>query len=783
MGWAIFGHGRHILGMLSVLAMVLPAPAGAPPRPVLGDMQPRGLQIGATTHVVLTGTGLDDSLQLISSASDSMHVRVELADGNQAHLQITLDAEVEAGIYPLRVATEGGVSNTISIGIDRLPQIAFRESIDSLPVALHGRLGGHQVLQAHFSGIAGKRMVVDVEAQRLGSKLRPTLRIYSPANRLIGIAQPTQQMGGDARLDLKLPEDGSYRLELQDIVYDAGEANWFRLKLGDLKYADGVFPLAVSSAADAEVALVASNIHSDTKLLPSAAGTRSPLQVAWPDSSEMLYTGAAPLVHRSPWGVNEWTEEVVRLEPERLRAPLGINGRLSAPGEQDEYDVWVQPGEKLSIEVHADRWGSPLDAVLLVANPDGLTLAQADDQPDSADPRVDVDVPADVSRLRVRVSSRVVRGGERYVYRLSVGPRRRPPPVLEAELDGLNLPAGEVVVVPVQIDHRGEPRAMRLSLPAALEHVVEIDPRRLDATDELGLVCFSAAPTARGVFRGWVQADCQDCPADEPAWLTTGRFPGSDYQPHWRQELMIAVTAPSSLRLAWSDDEAEYLARGTTRPLAVRVERHAGVSGPVRLSLMSSQRPPQKQVEGLPQPDEARTLRLAESVVIPVEEDQSRVMLVTPADLPLHAWSFAVKAELLGADEQQVVAMAFTPLRRWTAIAPLRVTWDATSPLTLPAGELAGRVLKGRIERHPDFDFAVLVQLQGLSESETPPAVTVPAGESDFEITLTSATQSPMGEAKEVRLLATLVEPTEGNREISSQTDAVQLQVTAAASP
>ena len=44
-------------------------------------------------------------------------------------------------------------------------------------------------------------------------------------------------------------------------------------------------------------------------------------------------------------------------------------------GERDEFVVEVNPGSQLRVEVFADRWGSPLDAVLDVTTEDGVTSA------------------------------------------------------------------------------------------------------------------------------------------------------------------------------------------------------------------------------------------------------------------------------------------------------------------------------------------------------------------------------------------------------------------------
>ena len=250
--------------------------------PSLADIQPRGLQIGSTTRVVVTGTGLDESTRLILPCVPPIEVNVLSAAGNQAELQVQVDDPLPPGIYPVRVATQAGLSNPLSIGVDRLPQLEYRETVVALPVALHGRIQGNQVLQVQFPGHVGEHVVVDIEAQRLGSKLRPSLRLYSPTNRLIGIARPAKHLGGDARMELQLEADGSYRLELQDVVYNAAQPSWYRLKIGDLKYADSVFPLAVAAIVPAQVHLLSSNISDAAWVWPTAGRGSGWQRVAWP---------------------------------------------------------------------------------------------------------------------------------------------------------------------------------------------------------------------------------------------------------------------------------------------------------------------------------------------------------------------------------------------------------------------------------------------------------------------------------------------------------------------
>jgi hypothetical protein len=765
------------VALLVSLSWAVPAPI-----PSLADLQPRGLQIGGTTRIVAMGRGFDETVRPVLPLPDSVDVSVVSVEAERVELDVSVDGHASPGIYALWLATQAGLSNPLSVGLDRLPQKEYRSTVDALPVALYGRILGNQVLQTEFPGAVGQRVVVDVEAQRLGSNLRPMLRLYAPSRRLLAVARPTKRIGGDARLELQLPEAGIYRVELQDIVYQAADPSWFRLKIGDLSYADGVFPLAVPAGLPAPIRWLGGDLAADGWFRPAASRCCGEQSAGWPETNDRLLTGAAPRIHLSDWGVNELTESDVRSQSGPPRLPVGVSGCLAQPGEQDEYEVLAQPGSKLRMEVFADRWGSPLDALLVVASQDGKTLARADDQPGSSDPLVDVDVPADVSRLTVRVSSLVGRGGSDSVYRLAIAATRRDDPVLQMDSDRLNIPAGGRWVIPVNVDHRGAPRPLRLQLPETLDSVLTLAPSQLDATDEVGLVALEAQPSARGVYRAHLWADVLDASGTPPVCLLAAPFPGSDYQPHWRHELMIAVGGPSPLQLAWSadTDAPAYLAQGTTRRLGVQLQRADGGDGPARLSLVSSQPTPTKQVDNRQVEDPERALRLVDSVVVPAEQNRGELLLVTPADLPLHRWSFALQAELLGPDGQSVLARAFTPIRRWETIAPLQVALDGESTVAVTAGDESGVVLRGHVQRHPDFVFPVQLRLQGLAENDPQPMVTIPAHEDGFELTLKFAKDAPAREIKNVTVLATAAEPNEANRQIRAQSSPVTVQLKAA---
>jgi hypothetical protein len=127
--------------------------------------------------------------------------------------------------------------------------------------------------------------------------------------------------------------------------------------------------------------------------------------------------------------------EAIEVEPndepkaaQRLAgSAITVNGRLAKAGDVDGFAVALTRGQTLVADLEAERTlGSPMDAVLQVASPDGIVLAQDDDDV-GPDPRIVIEVPADGTYI-VRLfafptkpdSSIRFAGGSDFVYRLTL---------------------------------------------------------------------------------------------------------------------------------------------------------------------------------------------------------------------------------------------------------------------------------------------------------------------------------------------------------------------------
>ena len=194
------------------------------------------------------------------------------ATGKRIEVEITLPADISPCRAAFRIANSHGVSNPVYIGLDELNQLPFGPEIAEMPVALHGNLSGDTKLQTHFQGKKGQHLVIEIEARRLGANFDPVITLLDPRKIQAAWAQGRTALGGDARLETVLKADGTYTIELHDVLYRAGSPNQFRLKVGDLHYADLAFPLGMERGKEGQFELIG-NIPAEkahVRLAPSS---------------------------------------------------------------------------------------------------------------------------------------------------------------------------------------------------------------------------------------------------------------------------------------------------------------------------------------------------------------------------------------------------------------------------------------------------------------------------------------------------------------------------------
>ncbi len=631
--------------------------------PTVTSVSPRALQSGGTTLLTIDGANLLPAPRLLGSMPGLKQSLRSGGSAKRVQIEVSLESIVPAGFYQFRLANESGVSPPLVVAVDDLPQLPLAEKAASLPVALHGNVTGSMVARTSLEGKAGQRLVADVEARRIGAALSPVVRLYDANLVQLAYAQTTASLAGDARLDVVLPRDGNYTVEVHDALFRGANPGHFRLKLGDLHYADLAYPLGVQQGSRGALGFASSNLPADAKVELEGLIVSRAVAAPWPAAERIIGGRPWVVVSRLP----EIVEEALSSDAP-LQVPAAINGRLSQTGEEDRYSLAVTPGMKLKIEMHAAQAGSPVDGVLSIRNAQGGQLASSDDRPGTTDPGLDFTVPANVKQIVLAAKDLLGRGGQPFVYRVAVSDASQPDFTITVQEDRIEVPQRGTTLVRVKSTRSGYNGPIRLALEGLPEGVT-LSGAEIPAGANDALVSFTASDLSP--MQALVRLVGQTADRSVERVAEFPETPPTRHQPWLATELAAAVTPPSALEVAWKDVSTEdVLPLGGSVSSQVTAVRREGAKGQVRVSLISTQTVPKKQVLLQQIDDLERAVRLDATITLAGEQSESKAKILVPGDLPVQSYDLAIKAELLSADGKTVVASAVSPARRFKPAKP-----------------------------------------------------------------------------------------------------------------
>jgi hypothetical protein len=631
--------------------------------PVIKKLSVRGLQAGATTPIVIEGSELMPEAGLLMPVAGVTIQVKPTSTPERVEADVTVDAATPPGIYLLRSTSAKGVSNSIPVGIDTLPQTAFVPEISALPVAFTGDLAGSTIVATAFAGKKGQRVVIDVECRRLGSNFRPVVELIDARRVQVAWSKPLGAIGGDARCEAVLPADGRYTIELHDLVYGA-EPGAFRMKIGDLQYADLVFPLGVEKGKPAALEYLSTSFPAGTTAAADTAnvGTHP---APWPSSPGII--GTRPRLSVSDHA--EVTEQpIADANPQVLpTAPVAVSGKLLARGEHDRYRLPVTAGQKLRLELYSDRLGAPVDGVLAVLNEQGGQLATSDDQLGTKDPGLDFAVPEGVAAVLLDVRDVRGFGGPNNAYRLDVTRTDTPDFSLFITEDLRQIPAGGVSMLPVHAIRRGYDGPIKVTVQG-LAGVIAAEGEIPAGVNGM-LLNLTAPPSGATHSLITVVGESTDPQVPLKRIATIPETPILKLYPWARDHSAIGIAPVAPLTLAWDLPGGDSgLVIGKSVPAHVKIERPAGTTGAVRLSLVSSQPPPPLRILENNQPksvdDLDRVLRFEGEPTIAADQTEITTNLIVPFDLKPRSYDVTVRADLLAADNKTVIGSVFAPVRR-----------------------------------------------------------------------------------------------------------------------
>jgi hypothetical protein len=508
------GRLKRVLALVTFGSMIGPPARGAEPHSLATF--PMGVSRAGVVELSLSGTDLKDARGLFFSVPGLRADR--LPDGRFA--------VKAAGDIPLRhvdvwAVTPSGLSNPSRLAVSDLPVVAGREKDGEaqpveLPVVIDGAIDPATDRDDFLVPVrAGQRVAIAFRSQSLGGSVLPALTVFAPDGRELlhdpgGQAEPT--------LDLLAPEEGTYRVRVEDRSYRRDAYSTYRLTLFTGPRVVAAFPNVLTRGKTQAVTLFGYGLGGGTPVPPGAgfAPGLERIEVAIdapsagdPDGGGWALANALTLdgfaySHPGSHGPVRFglVDQEVTLETDRRHEtletaqevkvkPAGvIAGRFLRPGEVDWYRFAAEKDQTLWVEAVGERSGLAMDLDVAIHDARGkLLLALADTaQPkgspvlcplDTLDPSGAFKVPADGDyALMIRDLYGPIASGVERTYRLHLGPPREGARVVaihpnETTPSGLSLAPGgraELQLIAVRTVGHDRPITVRAEgLPPGLE--------------------------------------------------------------------------------------------------------------------------------------------------------------------------------------------------------------------------------------------------------------------------------------------------------------------------
>jgi hypothetical protein len=714
---------------------------GDPPK--LNAIVPSGVQRSAVSSIQIQGNNLAAHPRLIApfpfTTTDDPSLK---SDQSVWRTKIVVAEDVPAGIYPVRIQTDDGVSNSRLFSIGRLPQVDEIEDNGvfdkaqsiSTPVIVEGQLPGADVDFFKFPGKKGQKIVVDAVCARIGSGVDPEIRLTTAARKFVASADDTPGLVTDARLVATLPEDSDYVVEISDSKYQGANGPIYRLTIGAVPLAEEVFPLGGRrgetvgfefrggtldrTAIGAQTLISNTNrfdqfLKFNTATLGLIQSSETPLDL---DTPSAIALGDYPEL-REPADP--------AAAPVRAVPPVVFNGRIDPAGDEDRYVVTVKPGMNLRIALEAAELGSAVDGQLRIIGLNDSVLATADDstrpplapntpQLVSPDPSLNLTVPSNTNEITVVVHELVGRGGIGYAYRLIVEPA--PPPLkLALTQPEMNIHRNGTLLIPVTRSGDLSPLELKaIDLPKGLI----ARPARFAEGQTTSVISLAAAadlsfPAANArIVAERPNADPKAGPmvVDAYATIVYAKEGNSPTNLDDQRGLFIAPTSVSPVSFE-SPENAIELVQGFDVAVKIATKRNAGADGALAINSIASSVPPGLGV-------------VAGQVGDKANEGSCKVNAAVNAKLGLATIGLEAKGKIGGKD-----------LTFGIPAITLNVVRPASIALKTPTIEIKpGQTieLRGELQRKPPFTAAATATIKGLPAGLKADPTTVAANASEF---------------------------------------------------
>ena len=410
-----------VLGLVAFAACgtaVAQPPPGLP-SPRVQSVFPVGVKAGTSVEVTVTGFDVEEPEKLLFAHPGltgeylkppteptpdpkdpkKMVPAPKAAPAGPHKFKVTAAADVPCGVHDLRFVGKWGVSNPRSFVVGDLVEVNEKEPNNDVPEAQKVEIGTTingvianptDVDYTVFAGKKGQRVVVSCQASSVDSKASPMVEVYDASGRKLAANRNARD--ADALTDVVLPADGDYFVRLFQFTYTAGGPDYFyRLSVSAAPWIDAVFPPVVEAGKPTPVTLYGRNLPggqpaegyaADGRPLEKLAVTITPPAGAATALATLAHIEPANALQdgfnyslKGPGGTSNPVtiylardRLTVKTRPagtpesaEVVPTPSEVAGFLAKKGEKDWIAFNAKKGEKLLIDLAAERVGASGD--------------------------------------------------------------------------------------------------------------------------------------------------------------------------------------------------------------------------------------------------------------------------------------------------------------------------------------------------------------------------------------------------------------------------------------
>ncbi len=416
----------------SAFGFVEPVALAQYPQARLTSVSRPGVRSGETTEVSLRGSDLEGVTQLWFDHPSLSAVHVK-----DLVFRVSAGPDAPVGHHDLRAIGTYGVSNPRAFLVGARPESIEAEPNNSpekagplvVNTVINGEInGGADVDCFAFEGKKGQRLFLDLQAERIDSRLDATIRILAPSG--TELAESRDVFGLDPFLDVTLPADGRYVIKIHDAIYAGSIDHVYRLTVHDGPHLDAILPAAAQTGSPTTFTVIGRGLGIGASADPQlksdgcalerlqvpialrdavllAADASGPARSFVPPSAATFrqgvdfshvrpsLSGTLPAVSNSLFVARVSVPVVLEHEPnddeahaQKVIPPCDISGTFAPIGDSDLFRFEGRKGEIWWIEALAERMGSAADPAFLIQKvgtkgQPPQDLAAGDDLPDA----------------------------------------------------------------------------------------------------------------------------------------------------------------------------------------------------------------------------------------------------------------------------------------------------------------------------------------------------------------------------------------------------------------